>query len=49
VVRHPVIRKGHVELQLCTPAGLARVTVGKSQKKRYRAARKAQWADAFQV
>jgi ribosomal protein RSM22 (predicted rRNA methylase) len=49
VVRHPIIRKGHVELQLCTPVGLARLTVGKSQKERYRAARKAKWGDAFQI
>lgn len=49
VVRHPDIRKGHVELQLCTPKGVERVTVGKSQKERYRAARKAEWGDAFEV
>jgi ribosomal protein RSM22 (predicted rRNA methylase) len=49
IVRHPVIRKGHVELQLCTPSGVQRVTVGKSQKERYRAARKASWGDSFQI
>lgn len=49
VIRHPSIRKGHVELQLCTPSGLERITVGKSQKERYRAARKAEWGDAFQI
>jgi len=47
IVRHPDIRKGHIELQLCTPKGLDRVTVGKSQKGRYRAARKASWGDSF--
>ena len=49
IVRHPDIRKGHIELQLCTAKGLERVTVGKSQKDRYRAARKAEWGDAFQI
>ena len=49
IVRHPAIRKGHVELQLCTPTGLQRVTAGKSKKDRYRAARKAEWGDAFQI
>lgn len=49
IVRHPVIGKGHVELQLCTPGGLQRVTVGKSHKERYRAARKAEWGDPFQI
>jgi ribosomal protein RSM22 (predicted rRNA methylase) len=47
VIRHASIRKGHVELQLCTPSGLERVTIGKSKKGQYRAARKAGWGDAW--
>ena len=49
IVRHPAIRKGHVELQLCTPSGIQRVTVGKNQKERYRAARRVSWGDSFQI
>jgi ribosomal protein RSM22 (predicted rRNA methylase) len=49
IVRHPAIRKGHVELQLCTPEGLQRTTIGKSQKERYRAARRANWGDSFPI
>ena len=49
IVRHPAIRKGHVELQLCTTNGLQRITISKSQKERYRAARKAEWGDSFQI
>ena len=47
IVRHPLQRKGHVQLQLCTPAGLQRITVTKSQKDKYRAARQAEWGEEW--
>jgi ribosomal protein RSM22 (predicted rRNA methylase) len=47
IVRHPLQRKGHIQLQLCTPAGLQHITVTKSDRKRYRAARQAEWGDEW--
>ncbi len=47
IVRHPLKHPGYVQLQLCTAEGLKQETVAKSQKERYRAARKAEWGDAW--
>ncbi len=47
VVRHPLFRPGHVQLTLCTSAGLQKQIVGKSQKLKYRAARAAVWGDRW--
>ncbi|MEU0805469.1 small ribosomal subunit Rsm22 family protein [Streptomyces sp. NPDC005970] len=48
VVRRPQLRKGQVLLDLCTPdAGLRRETVTKRQGPLYRAARDADWGDAW--
>ncbi|MFC6712520.1 small ribosomal subunit Rsm22 family protein [Branchiibius cervicis] len=48
VLRHPVKRKGLVELTLCRPDGTAgREIVSKKQGPRYRAARDVQWGDDF--
>lgn len=47
IVRHPQIAKGHIKLELCTPAGLIHETVTKKAGERYRLARHARWGDAF--
>ncbi|MFG2191350.1 small ribosomal subunit Rsm22 family protein [Streptomyces sp. NPDC048639] len=48
VVRRPQLRKGQVLLDLCTPEeGLRRTTVTKRQGPLYRAARDAEWGDAW--
>jgi ribosomal protein RSM22 (predicted rRNA methylase) len=47
IVRHPLIRPGHIQLTLCTAEGLKRETLGKSQKERFRAARAACWGAAW--
>ncbi|MFI9718565.1 small ribosomal subunit Rsm22 family protein [Streptomyces sp. NPDC052396] len=48
IVRRPQIRKGQVLLDLCTPEdGLVRETVTKRHGERYRAARDADWGDAW--
>jgi ribosomal protein RSM22 (predicted rRNA methylase) len=47
IVRHPQKHTGHVQLLLCTPQGLQRQTVSKSQKEIYRLARKAEWGDEW--
>jgi len=48
-VLHPIKRRGHVILDLCTPAGrIERWTVPKSfSKQAYRDARKSQWGDLW--
>jgi len=43
IVRHPLVRPGHIQLTLCTADGLKRETAGKSQKVKFRAARSAYW------
>ncbi|MBB4687867.1 small ribosomal subunit Rsm22 family protein [Amycolatopsis jiangsuensis] len=48
IIRHPRKHKGFVHLDLCTPDGLAPATVvSKRQGARYRAARSAEWGDAW--
>jgi ribosomal protein RSM22 (predicted rRNA methylase) len=47
IVRHPVQHKGHIELELCTPAAIERRTVSKRDRDAYRAARKAEWGDEW--
>ncbi|NJP99649.1 small ribosomal subunit Rsm22 family protein [Streptomyces zingiberis] len=48
VVRHPLLRKGQVLLDLCTPEGaLRRETVTKRQGARYRVARDTRWGDLW--
>ena len=47
IVRRPLIRHGHVILDLCTADGLVRTVVAKHDKGHYRAARKAHWGDAW--
>jgi ribosomal protein RSM22 (predicted rRNA methylase) len=48
IVRHPQKHSGHVQLLLCTPRGLEKRTIGKSQKENYKRARKAEWGDAWE-
>lgn len=43
IVRRPQKHSGHVQLTLCTPQGLVKRTITKSQKEDYRRARKAEW------
>lgn len=43
IVRHPQKHSGHVQLTLCTPQGLEKRTITKSQKEDYRRVRKAEW------
>lgn len=46
IVRHPMIRSGYVQLQVCAPEELKKITVTKSREQ-YRAARKAKWGDRW--
>jgi ribosomal protein RSM22 (predicted rRNA methylase) len=49
IVRHPQIHSGYVQLQVCAAEGLRELTVTKSQKDIYRAARKAAWGDRWPI
>jgi ribosomal protein RSM22 (predicted rRNA methylase) len=48
VIRHPIYRKGHVALRLCTRSGIADEAVSKREGSRYHAARHASWGDAWE-
>lgn len=47
IVRHPQKRRGHVQLTLCTPSGLATRTMSRSQGEDYQRARQAEWGGAW--
>jgi ribosomal protein RSM22 (predicted rRNA methylase) len=47
VLRHPQHRPGLIELTLCTPAGPRVERVGKKDRTRFRAARKAGWGSGY--
>lgn len=47
ILRHPLVRPGHVRFRLCRPDGLAEVTVARSDPA-YRAARKLSWGDRLE-
>jgi ribosomal protein RSM22 (predicted rRNA methylase) len=48
IVRHPFRGSGHIRFELCMDGkGLREQTVTRSQKPQYRAARKADWGDAW--
>jgi ribosomal protein RSM22 (predicted rRNA methylase) len=47
IVRRPEVQKGFIALTLCTPSGLQREGVPRSQRDTFRRARKAAWGDAW--
>ena len=48
ILRHPGKHSGHIELQLCMPAGrVERVTITRSEKQAYRLARQVEWGDTW--
>ncbi len=49
IVRHPLHRPGHLQFTLCTAVGLQSQTVTKSQKDRYKLAKKSSWGDPWQA
>ncbi len=48
VVRHPLRFSGYTKLQLCTPEGLDAETVTRSNKEKYRQARKTEWGSDWE-
>ena len=47
VLRRPVHHPGLIELQLCTPDGIAPLRVTKRDREAFRAARKADWGGRY--
>jgi ribosomal protein RSM22 (predicted rRNA methylase) len=47
VLRRPLKREGHTQLELCARDGLERVVVSRRDKESYRRARKARWGDEW--
>lgn len=43
ILRHPIIRKGHIQLKLCSTQGLKSVVVTKSHKEVYKQAKGLEW------
>jgi ribosomal protein RSM22 (predicted rRNA methylase) len=47
VLRHPQIRRGHIQLEVCTPEGLERRVVTRRDPGAFRQARKTRWGSAL--
>jgi len=47
VIRHPLVRPGHIALELCAPEGLLRAEVTRSERAAWRTAREAHWGSAL--
>jgi ribosomal protein RSM22 (predicted rRNA methylase) len=47
VVRHPMRHSGYAQIELCTPEGLQKKTITRSQKEAWRRVRKTDWGDAW--
>jgi ribosomal protein RSM22 (predicted rRNA methylase) len=47
VIRHPVVRSGHISLHLCTPEGLMQAEVTRSDKASWRSARETHWGSSL--
>jgi ribosomal protein RSM22 (predicted rRNA methylase) len=47
IIRHPHIQKGHVDLEICTPEGLTKISVTRRDKERFRLARDLRWGDVL--
>lgn len=48
IVRHPQKHSGHVQLTLCTRQGIEKQTVTRSDRERYKLARKAEWGGGWE-
>lgn len=48
IIKKPVVRSGHITLDLCDGSGYERMTVSKSQKEVYQKAKKSEWGDDWE-
>ncbi|MDP3936244.1 MAG: small ribosomal subunit Rsm22 family protein [Alphaproteobacteria bacterium] len=46
IIKKPMVRPGHITLDLCNESGYDRKTISKSQKETYRTAKKSEWGDS---
>lgn len=49
VLRHPLRHAGHVQFRLCARDGIQTLTVARSDKERWKQARKAAWGDEWPI
>ena len=49
IIRPPLVRSGHVHLDVCETNGIARRIVARRDKDAYRAARRLGWGDALEI
>jgi ribosomal protein RSM22 (predicted rRNA methylase) len=47
VIRHPQVRKGHIQLEVCTPDGVQRMVVTRKAGALFRQARDLRWGDVM--
>jgi ribosomal protein RSM22 (predicted rRNA methylase) len=47
VIRHPIRRPGHTQMQLCTQDGIQMLTITRSDKPNWRRVKKTNWGDAW--
>lgn len=46
IIKKPMVRPGHIALDLCNKSGYTRKTISKSHKETYRAAKKSEWGES---
>lgn len=49
VIRHPQVRKGHIQLKLCTPEGLTSTVVTRKDRELFRKTRELHWGSIIQL
>ncbi|MDF2577485.1 MAG: putative methyltransferase [Chlamydiales bacterium] len=49
ILRHPLKRTGHLQLELCSNQGIQKVVVSKRQKQQYQQARDSEWGDIWEL
>lgn len=47
VLRHPQVRKGHIEFEICTPDGISSKTITRRDKEIFRIAKDLSWGSVF--
>lgn len=48
ILRHPIINKGNISVELCSKIGIKQKTFSKKDNEEYKKAKKANWGDSFQ-
>ncbi len=48
VLRHPIVRPGQIQFELCTASGLRRETITRRDRARFKVARHTEWGDTLE-